>query len=131
MLPAGDCDSEPPAATFAFIDCRLAALLDRLQTTPGLAAFGPKLEQNIGKAKDTEEAGAHFCAASDLQHTRQRLKQAIRDLIDYVRRLNGFAARRNLPGLRQELIAAAEPIEADLKNLKRAVTCPADALATD
>ena len=107
------------------------ALLGRLQTTPGLAAFGPKLAQNIGKAKDTEEAGAHFCAASDLQHTRQRLKQAIRDLIDYVHRLNGPAARKKLPGLGQEFIAAGEPIEADLKGLKRAVNCPADALATD
>ena len=100
-------------------------------TTPGLAAFGPKLAQNIGKAKDTEEAGAHFCAASDLKHTRQRLKQAIRDLIDYVHRLNGLAARKKLPGLRQEFVAAGEPIEADLKSLKRAVTCPTDALATD
>jgi hypothetical protein len=43
----------------------------------------------------------------------------------------GLAARKNLPGLRQELITVGEPIDADLKSLKRAVTCPADALATD
>jgi len=106
------------------------ALLARLQTTPGLAASGPKLAQNIGKAKDTEEAGAHFCAASDLKHTRRQLKEAIRDLINYVHRLNGLAARKKLPpGLRQEFLAAGEPIEADLKSLMRAVKCPADALA--
>jgi hypothetical protein len=109
----------------------LVALLDRLQTTPGLGAFGPKLAQNIGKAKDTEDAGAHFCAASDLKHTRQQLKKAIRGLINYVHRLNGLAARKKLSGLRQEFIAAGEPIEADLKSLKRAVHCPADALATE
>ena len=107
------------------------ALLARLQTTPGLASFGPKLAQNIAKAKDTEEAGAHFCAASDQKHTRQQLKQAIRDLINYVHRLNGLAARKKLSGLRQEFIAAVEPIEADLKSLMRAVHCPADALATE
>jgi hypothetical protein len=39
--------------------------------------------------------------------------------------------RQKLSGLRQEFIAAGEPIEADLKSLKRAVHCPADALATD
>ena len=56
---------------------------------------------------------------------RQQLKEAIRDLINYVHRLNGLAARKRLSGLRQEFIAAGEPIEADLKSLKRAVPCPA------
>ena len=108
------------------------ALLAGLQTTPDLAAFGPKLEQNIENARDTEEAGRHFCAASDLKHTQQRLKQAIRDLINYVHRLNGLAGRKKLPPeLRQEFLAAGEPIEADLKSLRRAVNCPADALSTD
>ena len=93
--------------------------------------MGPKVAQNVGKAKDNEEAGARFCAASDPKHTRQRLKHAIRALIDYVHRLNGHAARKKLPGLRPEFVAAAKPIKADLKSLNRAVNCPADAPAED
>jgi hypothetical protein len=119
------------AATFASVDCRLVALLARVNATSGLGTFAPKLMQNLGKAKDDGEAGARFCAASDLKHTRQQLKEAIRALIDYVHRLNGHAARKKVPGLRQELVAAGEPIEADLKSLKRTVHCPADAPVRD
>jgi hypothetical protein len=119
------------AATFTSIDCRLVALLARVNAKPGLGTFGPKLAQNLGKAKDEEEAGARFCAASDLEHTRQQLKEASRALIDYVHRLNGHAARKKLPGLRQAFVAAGEPIEVDLKSLKRAVSCPADAPSRD
>ena len=130
-LPSGDCDGEPVAATFASVDCRLVALLARMDATPGLGAFGPKLAQNIGDAKDDVEAGVQFCAASDLKHTRQRLKRAMRALIDYVHRLNGHAARRKLRGLGQEFVAAGGPIKADLKSLKSAVNCPGDAPVED
>jgi len=125
-LPSDNCDNEPVAPTFASIDCRLVALLARIDTTPGLGAFVPKLTQNVGDARDDVEAGVQFCAASDLKRTRQRLKQAGREMIAYVHRLNGHAARKKLPGLRHEFVAAGEPIKADLGNLKRAVNCPAD-----
>jgi hypothetical protein len=128
-LPGDACDSEPVAATFDSIDCRLVALLARVNATSDLGTFGPKLANNIGRAKDDEEAGAGFCASSDLKRTRQQLKQAVRALIDYVHRLNGHAARKKLRELRQELVAAGEPIKADLKSLKNAVSCPANAPA--
>src|SRR5262249_790506 len=52
-LPAGDCGSEPVAATFASIDCRLVALLARVTTAESdLGATGPKLVQNLSSAKD-------------------------------------------------------------------------------
>jgi hypothetical protein len=46
-LPSRDCGSEPAAATFASIDCRLDALLADLDAEPGLGTFGPKLVKNV------------------------------------------------------------------------------------
>lgn len=127
-LPAGDCDIEPVAATFASIDCRLVALLGLVNTTPGLAAFGPKLAQNLTKAKDGEKASGTACAASNLKPARQGLKQAIRDMIQYGHHLKTLRARKKLPaGVREDLLAAGDPIAADVKTLKGAVRCPDDA----
>jgi hypothetical protein len=127
-LPAGDCGSEPAAATFASIDCRLVALLARVTTESDLGASGPKLVQNLSKAKDAEEAGGSACAASNLKVARQRLKQAIRDMIEYAHHLQTIRARKKLPGaLRTDLLAAGNPITDAAKSLKRTVQCPADA----
>src|SRR5262245_53585516 len=130
-LPARGCDGEPVSATFASIDCRLAALLERVRTTSNSGTFGSKITKNIGEAKDAEEAGAGFCTSSDLKRTRQQLNKAIRALIDYVHRLKGHAGRRKLQGLREEFITAADPIKSDLKRLKSTVSCPADAPVED
>jgi hypothetical protein len=129
-LPGG-CDSQPVAATFASLDCRLAALVTLVNDTPGLGSFGPKLLNNVQQAKDDEEAAATFCGKSDVKHARQRLKKAARALIDYVHRLNGHAARKKLAAIRQTLIAAGQPIGTDLGSPKRTVTCPADAAASN
>jgi hypothetical protein len=127
-LPAGDCGSEPVAATFASIDCRLVALLARVTTESNLGASGPKLVQNLSKAKDAEAAGASACAASNLKLARQQLKQAIRGLIQYAHHLQTLRARKKLRGgVRTDLLAAGNPITDDAKSLKRTVQCPADA----
>ena len=116
-------------ATFAAIDCHLIALLARVTTESNLGASGPKLVQNLSKAKDAEEAGASACAASDLKLARQRLKQAIRDMIDYAHHLQTHRARKKLPeALRTDLLAAGNPITDDAKSLRDTVECPADAL---
>ena len=95
---------------------------------PDLGASGPKLVQNLSSAKDAEEAGAKACAASDLKRARQRLKQAIQDMIEYAHHLETLRARKKLPGaLRTDLLAAGNPITDDAKSLKRTVQCPADA----
>jgi Tfp pilus assembly major pilin PilA len=128
MLLGGDCGSEPPAATFASIDCRLVALLARVTTESDLGASGPKLVQDLSRAKDAEEAGGSACAASNLKVARQRLKQAIRDMIEYAHHLQTLRARKKLPGaLRTDLLAAGNPITDAAKSLKRTVECPADA----
>jgi cysteine-rich repeat protein len=124
---ASACDNEPAAPTFASIDCRLVALLARVTAEPGLGVFRAKLVQNLSKARDAEEGGDSACTASDLKRTRQRLKQTIRDLIEYAHHLKTLRARKKLPGtLRADLLAEGNPIMSDVKSLKRAVRCPAD-----
>src|SRR5262249_21272 len=127
--PAGDCGSEPVAATFASIDCRLVALLAQVTTAESdLGTSGPKLVQNVSSAKAAEEAGASACAASDLKHASHGLRQAIRDMIEYAHHLQTLRARKKLPdALRTDLLAPRNPIPDDAKSLKRNVQCPADA----
>jgi hypothetical protein len=97
-------------------------------TESDLGASGPKLVQNLSSAKAAEEAGASACAASDLKHARRRLKEAIRDMIEYAHHLQTRRARKKLPGaLRMDLLAAGNPITDDAKSLKRTVQCLADA----
>ena len=97
-------------------------------TESDLGTSGPKLVQNLSKAKAAEEAGASACAASDLKHARQGLKEAIRDMIEYAHHLQTLRARKKLPGaLRTDLLDAGNPITDDVKSLKRTVQCPADA----
>jgi hypothetical protein len=126
---ASGCDGEPAAPTFASIDCRLRALLARVTAESGLDGFQSKLIQNLSKAKAGEEAGDSTCTASDLKHTRRRLKQAIRSLIQYTHHLRALRARKKLPGaLRSELLADGNSIAGDAKSLGRTVQCPADAV---
>jgi hypothetical protein len=126
-VPSG-CDTEPVAPTFASIDCRLVALLARVTAESDLGSFGPKLVQNLSKAKDSEEAGGSACAASDLKRTHQQLKQAIRDMIQYAHHLKTHAARKKLTdALRSDLLAEGDPLTTDVKRLKSTVQCPADA----
>ena len=97
-----------------------------MTTESDLGASGPKLVQNLSKAKAAEEAGASACAASDLKHARQGLKEAIRDMIEYAHHLQTLRARKKLPGaLRTDLLAAGNPITDDAKSLKLTVQCPA------
>ncbi|HYV58472.1 MAG TPA: hypothetical protein VFA62_00220 [Acidimicrobiia bacterium] len=93
-----------------------------------LGDSGPKLVQNLSNAKTAEEAGGSACAASDLKHAHQGLKQAIRNMIEYAHHLQTPRARKKLPDVpRTDLLAAGNPIADDAKSLKRTVQCPADA----
>ena len=124
---ATGCNGEPAAPTFASIDCQLVALLARLTAESDLGAFRAKLVQNVSKAKDAEEAGDSACTTSDLKRAHQRLKEVIRDMIQYAHHLQTLRARKKLPGaLRADLLAVGNPIGSDAKTLKRTVQCPTD-----
>ena len=130
-LPAGDCASVPDGPTFASILCRLEALLVRVNAESGLGAFQPKLAATLTKARDRTVQARDFCCDADGKHARQRLKQVLRQVIQYAHRLSGHPARKKLdPTLRTELLAPAEPLETDLRSLRNALGCPTDALAS-
>src|SRR5262245_14986305 len=103
---ASGCDRERAVPTFASIDCRLRALLDQVTAESSLDGFQSKLVRNLSKARDGEEASDGACTTSDLKHTRRRLKQAIRSMIQYGHHLQNLRARKKLPAaLRTELVA--------------------------
>src|SRR5262249_3276424 len=121
----GTCE---PAPTFDSLDCRLGALLDRIDGESDLGTFGPNLVRVLSKAKNDVNAARGMCASAQLKSGRRRLKTAIRDMIQYAHRLKSRAARRKLPdALRNALLAAGDPIERDLGLLKSRLQCPSDA----
>jgi hypothetical protein len=114
--------------TFASIDCRLDALIARIQGATGIARQQAQLVDQLTKAKEREDAAEGLCRSADTKHARTRLKQAIRTMIQYEQRLRSNTGRRLIPSaLGAELIAAGEAIRADLKTLRDALRCPAAA----
>jgi hypothetical protein len=123
--PPGGCDSVP---TFASIDCRLDALIARIQDATGIARQQAQLVDQLTKAKDRKDAAEGLCRSADTKHARTRLKQAIRTMIQYEQRLRSNTGRRLIPSaLGAELIADGEGIRVDLKTLRDALRCPENA----
>lgn len=114
--------------TFVSVDCRLAALLDRVNGEGGLGSVAGRLTPALQKAIDRSgEAGA-LCRDGDEKGARQRLKQAIRALTQYRNFLRTRAARRRIdPAIRGQFADAGEPIRTDVRTLRGAASCPDDA----
>ncbi len=116
-----------PAPMFDSLDCRLGALLDRIDGESDLGPFGPKLEQALSRARNDAEAARGMCASAQVRSARRRLKMAIHDMIRYARHLKTVAARKQLPAtIRNALLAAGDPIGRDLGLLKSRLQCPSD-----
>ena len=121
----GACETAP---TFNSLDCRLAALRAQIDGETGLDPIRPKLVQSLSRARSAVEAAEGACASSQLKSPRRRLKTAVRDMIQYTHHLSTLVARKRVPAaLRNALVAAGDPIEADLRILKSGLQCPADA----
>ncbi len=130
-LPSGDCGSTPVGATFASLDCRLAALIARVQSTTDIRRpqTQTQLLKQLTKAKERKEQAETACAASDAKHARSRLKQTVRKMIQFGQRLRSNTGRRAMTAaLRAELIAAGDAIKTDLQTLRGRLACPQDAL---
>jgi hypothetical protein len=113
---------------FNSLDCRLGALLDRVDGESDLGTFGPKLVRALSRARSDVDAASGMCASSQLKSARRRLKTAVRDMVQYTHRLKSLAARKKLPAaLRNALLAAGDPIERDLGILKSRLQCPSEA----
>lgn len=127
-LPNGDCATEPVAATFASLNCRLAALLDAVRAAPDLGPLGTKVEQQVEKAKQRKEEAEGRCREGNLRRAKSVLKKGVRKLVQIGQTLGSRQARRSMPpALREAFRLAADGIQDDLQQLKRAVRCPEDA----
>ena len=117
-----------PVPTFDSLDCRLGALLDRIDGESGLGAFGPKLVRALSRARNDLDAASGMCVSAQLKSARRRLKTASRDMVQYAHHLKNLVARKKLPAaLRNALLAAGDPIERDLGILKSRLQCPSEA----
>src|SRR5262249_52739120 len=123
------CDGIPDGPTFASIDCRLIALLARVNAASELEDFGPKLAHSVDKARQRNLDGQSSCLIPKLKKTKKRLQQAGTALTQYTHRLNGLAARKRLDdAVRTTFLEAGGPIERDVTTLRGVVACPGDAM---
>jgi YVTN family beta-propeller protein len=126
-LPAAGCATEPVAATFPSIGCRLSTLRERVHAESSLGALGPQLARRLTRAIGRLQTAAAACGATNVQGTRRNLTRTGRQLGAYGRPLRGHAATRILlPALRQEFLDAGVWIRDDVQRLRQRVVCPAD-----
>jgi CSLREA domain-containing protein len=119
---------EPGEPRFPSIRCRLVALRVATADAAALGDLRSKLDRPLGKAIDDTGTAQSFCASKDTKHARQRLKQTIRQLIQYSHRLRGLKARKTAPeAIREPLATQADTIKGDATTLRRALACPTDA----
>ena len=123
---AGSCGT--PAPTFGSLNCRLAALIARIQADGSLGKSASQLAKPLGRAKRRKDQAEQACAASDAKHARSRLKQTIRGLIQYGQRLRSLTGHRRIPDPpRTELKNEGDALKKDAQTLRGALSCPADA----
>lgn len=127
-LAGGECTSVPPGPTFPSVTCRLAGLVLATESSTELGDLADKLLVPLGKAVDRSAEARDRCADGDAKRARARLKQVVRQLIQYSHRLRSRSARKRAPeAVRAPLAAAADAINADVRVLRTALACPADA----
>lgn len=127
-LPAGDCGVVPVGATFRSIDCRLDALIARIQASTEIQRGQALLIDQLSQAKARKLEALSFCGGSDAKHARKRLKQVVRKLIQFGNRLRSSAGRRSMPVvLRAELVTAGDAVKSDVQTLRGGLSCPDDA----
>jgi len=129
LLPPRDCTGVPDAATFASLDCRLAALGARVEAaTTDISRGREALVGQLTKARARTQQAEALCHGSDAKPALKRLKQAVRALIQFGHRLRSNTGKRGILGaLRVDLIATSDAIRTDAKQLKRTLLCPSDA----
>jgi len=97
-------------------------------STTVLGGLRAKLDQPIGKAIDRTGEARDFCGGNDAKHAKARVKQVIRQLIQYSHRLRGLKARKTATdAVREPLAGDADGIRSDATTLRGSMRCPADA----
>jgi hypothetical protein len=116
------------AATFPSLVCRLVTLIETVRSSTGIPHQQAQLVDQLVKAKERMDMAHTLCAKPDARHARDRLRAAIRKMIQFDQRLRSKSGRRFiLPALRDQLSAAGDGIRDGLKSLKGGLGCPVDA----
>ena len=127
-LPA-ECGSVPAGPTFASLNCRLAALIARVNAAPELGApRQAKIAASLAKAKLRKEGAEAKCTESKLLGVKGQLVKAALRIVGVKKRLGQTSARRQVPAaLRTELITTLNGLQTDVRTLRQSVRCPDDA----
>src|SRR5262249_27234717 len=107
--------------------CRLDALAARVQGESGLASFQSKLANSLGTARSRTEDAQSLCDAGgkNAKKTKKKLQDAGKAVAQYVHRLAGLRARKELHAtLRTGFMQAGKAIQRDLSPLRPHVQCP-------
>jgi len=121
----GGCAVQP---TFPSITCRFGALIARIEATANIQVEQARLVFYLTRSRQCEMDGLTTCAGGDTRGARKRLQQSAKRLQQYLHRLRSGSARRAIPAqLRAELSDAGDAIRSDVKTLRAALECPADA----
>src|SRR5262249_22036123 len=96
-VPATGCGGIPDGPTLHSILCRLNPLRTDTAATGALGTLRPKLDQPLGKAVQRTGETLGFCASNDPKHAKARLKQVVRQLVQYSHRLRARKARKLAP----------------------------------
>ena len=122
-LPGG-CAGVPVAATFASLNCRLAALIAAVQAETQLGKLQEKLVKTAAKAKERKEAAEGKCDEGKTKPAGKQLKKVVRKLIQFSHRLRSKSARKKVPEeIREPLAAAADAIQQDARALRDELLC--------
>jgi hypothetical protein len=122
---AGSCAGVPAGPTFRSLNCRLALLIEQTDAAEALGSLREKLLVPLAKAKARKEQAETQCAAGQTKQPRSRLKQVVRQLVQYAHRLRSLSARRKAPEeAREPLAQGADAVRLDAKELKRTLRCP-------
>jgi hypothetical protein len=122
----GTCAAVPVGATFASLNCRLAALIDAVQGESRLGKFQAKLLKTAQRAKARKETGEAACADGNARVAKKQVKKVVRALIQFSHRLRSNNARKNVEqGVREPLAAEADGIQRDARTLAKSPACAA------
>jgi CSLREA domain-containing protein len=123
--PPVGCATEPVAATFVSLECRLMALIGEVEAASDLGVLQAKLYDQLQKAKTHEEHAEIVCRKASNRRTRKALRPAINKLRRFVGTLRSREARSFPATIVDTLSAAAGAIHADMRALRRSLECPA------
>src|SRR5262249_42034699 len=114
----GSCDA-PPAPTFVSIDCRLDALIAKVQTATDLGRTQHSMLASLTKARDRKVL-AEGLPATKKKQAKHGLKAAIRKMTSFGFRVRPLVARHLVPAAtRQSLESQGTSISTDMKTLLR------------